>query len=295
MVEVPSADLERLEAEIAETVLRLAELRRQRTAHLQSVRPAAHRISLFDWQRDALIDWDDADRRGVVQAVTGAGKTRVGLAAIEDAHRLGRQSVVIVPTLALVKQWIAAIAELLPLVRIRSRLSSEKPWDVMVTTVQSAMRRPALVKAGGLVVADECHRYGAESYSLALNKAYEWRLGLTATLERGDDGDEILASYFGGVCFDLGYDRAVADELIAPFKFAFASVPLSAQERAEYDRLDADLKAARLPLVRRFGVPESPVAEFLKGVSALAEDRNPGGGGGLSLHGAVLPAEGAVG
>lgn len=282
LVEVPSADLERLEAEIAETVLRLAELRRQRTAHLQSVRPAAHRISLFDWQRDALIDWDDADRRGVVQAVTGAGKTRVGLAAIEDAHRLGRQSVVIVPTLALVKQWIAAIAELLPLVRIRSRLSSEKPWDVMVTTVQSAMRRPALVKAGGLVVADECHRYGAESYSLALNKAYEWRLGLTATLERGDDGDEILASYFGGVCFDLGYDRAVADELIAPFKFAFASVPLSAQERAEYDRLDADLKAARLPLVRRFGVPESPVAEFLKGVSALAEDRNPGGGGGLA-------------
>jgi RNA polymerase primary sigma factor len=151
-----------------------------------------------------------------------------------------------------------------------------------VTTVQSAMRRPAMVRSGGLIVADECHRYGAELYSLALNRAYPWRLGLTATLARGDDGDEILDSYFGGVCFDLGYERATVDELISPFKFAFGSVPLSAQERAEYDELDADLKSSRLILVRRFGVPESPVAEFLKGVSALAEDRSPVGGGGLA-------------
>lgn len=282
LVEEGSADLERLETEIIEAELRLAELRRQRSAHLHATHRPVVRVPLYDWQRDALIAWDDADRRGVVQAVTGAGKTRVGLAAIEDAHRLGRQSVVIVPTLALVRQWISAIAKLLPQVRIRTRLRSDRPWDVMVTTVQSAMRRPALTRPGGLIVADECHRYGAESYSLALNNAYQWRLGLSATVERGDDGDEILQGYFGGVCFDLGYRRATADQLVAPFKFAFAAVPLSSQERAEYDRLDGELKAARLPLVQRYGVPESPVAEFLKGVSALAEDRTPGGGGGLA-------------
>lgn len=274
-------DLERLEAEIAEAELRLAELRWRRPTQLKVAR-TTQRIPLYDWQRDALIAWDDADRRGVVQAVTGAGKTRVGLAAIEDAHHAGRRSVVIVPTLALVRQWIASIAELLPHVRVRSHARSERPWDVMVTTVQSAMRRPALVSSGGLIVADECHRYGAESYSLALNRAYPWRLGLTATLERGDDGDEILDSYFGGVCLDLGYERATTDELISPFKFAFASVPLSTHERAEYDELDSDLKASRLALIGRYGVPVSPVAEFLKGVSALAEDRSPGGGGGLA-------------
>ena len=280
-VDEDARELERLEAEIAAAELRLAELQRLRAVRLGAGR-STQRISLYDWQRDALIAWDDANRTGVVQAVTGAGKTRVGLAAIEDAHRQGRQSVVIVPTLALVKQWVAAIAELLPTLKVRSRLDSNTAWDVLVTTVQSAMRRPALVRSGGLLVADECHRYGAESYSLALNRAYEWRLGLTATLERGDDGDEILRGYFGGICFDLDYERATADRLIAPFKFAFASVPLSAQERAEYDQLDADLKAARLPLIQRYGVPESPVAEFLKGVSALAEDRMQGGGGGLA-------------
>lgn len=277
----PEQDLAQLEAEIAAAELRLAELKRQHASRLHTTR--VQPIDLYDWQRDALIAWDDADRRGVVQAVTGAGKTRVGLAAIEDAMRSGRQSVVIVPTLTLVKQWAAAIAELLPTARLRAVGSaSGQDWDVVVTTVQSAMRRPALTQRGGLVVADECHRYGAENYSLALNGAYEWRLGLTATLERGDDGDAILDGYFRGICFDLGYERATADKLIAPFKFAFASVPLSARERGEYDQLDSDLKAARLPLIQQFGVPESPVAEFLKGVSALAEDRMPGGGGGLA-------------
>lgn len=43
-----------------------------------------------------------------------------------------------------------------------------------MTTVQSAMRRPALTRSGGLIVADECHRYGAETYSLALNSNYDW-------------------------------------------------------------------------------------------------------------------------
>lgn len=280
-VDDDDSDLERLEAVIAATEMQLAQLRRLKAVRFGTGR-STQRIPLYDWQREALIAWDDADRKGVVQAVTGAGKTRVGLAAIEDAHRQGRQSVVIVPTLALVKQWAGAIAELLPSVKVRNRLDSDMEWDVSLLTVQSAMRRPALARSGGLLVADECHRYGAESYSLALNGAYEWRLGLTATLERGDSGDEILRGYFGGICFDLGYERATADQLISPFKFAFASVPLNAQERAEYDQLDADLKAARLPLIQRHGVPESPVAEFLKGVSALAEDRMHGGGGSLA-------------
>lgn len=280
-IEHADSDLAQLEAEIAAAELRVAELKRQLTQRLHNTR--IQPIDLYDWQRDALIAWDDANRVGVVQAVTGAGKTRVGLAAIEDAMRSGRQSVVIVPTLALVQQWAASIAQLLPSARLRAvGATGEQSWDVMVTTVQSAMRRSALTQRGGLVVADECHRYGAETYSLALNSAYEWRLGLTATLERGDDGDEILHSYFRGICFDLGYDRATSDELIAPFRFAFASVPLSAAERAEYDTLDHDLKSMRLPLIEQFGVPASPVAEFLKGVSALADDRSPGSGGGLA-------------
>ncbi|MGB3954683.1 MAG: DEAD/DEAH box helicase family protein [Brooklawnia sp.] len=95
--------LEALEEEIAQAELRLAALRRRRDEHLQARRPNPT-ISLYDWQLEALAAWEDAGRRGVVQAVTGTGKTRVGLAAIDNARRAGRQTVVIVPTLALVRQ-----------------------------------------------------------------------------------------------------------------------------------------------------------------------------------------------
>ena len=242
---------------------------------------AADDLELYAWQREALEAWQSRGCRGVVQAVTGTGKTRVGLAAIEEARRAGRQSVVLVPTLALQKQWRATIAEFLPNVRLHDP-DHGGSWDVRVETVQSALRRDPYVGAGGLIVADECHRYGAPSYAQSLHDAYAWRLGLTATLERGDVGDQIVEDYFGGVCFDLGYRQAVSDDLIAPFKFAFASVPLTAAEREEYDDHDSELKSARIGLVHRYGIPQSPIADFLKGVSKLAEDRTFGSGGGLA-------------
>ena len=39
-------------------------------------------LGLYRWQREALEAWSANDRRGVAEAVTGAGKTRVGLHAI---------------------------------------------------------------------------------------------------------------------------------------------------------------------------------------------------------------------
>ncbi len=246
-----------------------------------STTPVEAELELYEWQWAALHAWKDQECRGVVQAVTGTGKTRVGLAAIEKARQAGRQSVVLVPTLALKKQWHHSITEFLPNVRLHDPALGEQ-WDVRVETVQSALRRTPYMPANGLVIADECHRYGAPSYALALHAAYDWRLGLTATLERGDAGDEILEEYFGDVCFDLGYHEAVAEDLIAPFKFAFASVPLTSHEREEYDKLDGSLRFTRRNLIRKYGVPASPVAVFLQGVATLAQDRAYGSGGGLA-------------
>ncbi|WP_051139607.1 sigma-70 family RNA polymerase sigma factor [Aestuariimicrobium kwangyangense] len=254
----------------------------ERDQSFESVTRSLPALSLYRWQEEALSEWRQAWHRGVVQAVTGAGKTRVGLAAIELAHQRGRQAVVLVPSLALAKQWVVNLRTHLPQMKVRTDLNSSVPWDVTVTTVQSAMNRASLTAVGGLLVADECHRYGAESFALALSPAYTWRLGLSATFQRNDLGDEVLRDYFAGVCFDLGYQRATADRLISPFKVAFASVPLSSKERTRYVEVDAELKHLRQVLVQRFEVVSDPVGEFLKGVSALAEDRDPSSGGGVA-------------
>jgi hypothetical protein len=39
-------------------------------------------LQLYPWQRDALRAWEEANRVGVIEPVTGAGKTRVAIAAI---------------------------------------------------------------------------------------------------------------------------------------------------------------------------------------------------------------------
>lgn len=256
-------------------LLKLKELLESRP---QPAEPAG--LPLYPWQRDALEAWAGRGQRGVVQAVTGAGKTRVGVAAIAEAVDSGVPAVVLVPTLVLQQQWVKNLGELLPDVAVSSRASDGRSWQVPVTTVQSAMMRAVLARSTpGLLVADECHRYGAESFARALGEEYRWRLGLTATLERGDAGDRILEEYFGGVCFDLGYERALREELIAPYRFALVSVPLTADERSTYDELDEVLRDARSGLVLKYDVPEEPIAEFLAAVSRLAEDRAASGSG----------------
>ena len=40
---------------------------------------------LYRWQHDALVSWLRCGRRGVIEAVTGSGKTEVAIAAASDA------------------------------------------------------------------------------------------------------------------------------------------------------------------------------------------------------------------
>ena len=255
-----------------------------RTTDLVLVRPAPEagpgpgtpdadaRVPLRGWQTEALAAWRDAGRTGVVEAVTGTGKTRIGIAAVSEAAAAGMRAVVLVPTRALAAQWADSLHELLPDMAVSTDLRASRPWRVMVTTVQLAYRCPALRPGeSGLLVADECHHCGAESFSRALRLEYAWRLGLTATLTRGDAGDHVLEEYFGPVCYELGYERAAADHLIAPFRIAFAAVPLSRDEREAYDELEETLFDVRRKLVQRHGLEPEPMGEFMKQVRLLAD------------------------
>ena len=60
---------------------------------------------LYRWQLDALVSWLRCGRRGVIEAVTGSGKTDVAIAAAADALRRGRFVLVVVPSRVLMEQW----------------------------------------------------------------------------------------------------------------------------------------------------------------------------------------------
>ena len=60
------------------------------------------------YQREALAAWGREGLRGVVVLPTGAGKTAVAVSAME---RVGRSTLVVVPTLALLKQWYSVLSD----------------------------------------------------------------------------------------------------------------------------------------------------------------------------------------
>src|SRR5215470_6571329 len=122
---------------------------------------------LYRWQFDALVAWLRCGRRGVVEAVTGSGKTEIAIAAVADARRRGHFVLVLVPSRVLMEQWHTALRATLPDARI-GRLGdagrdSAETCDVLVATRHSATTYKPVPPgtAGGLLVADECHGLGA--------------------------------------------------------------------------------------------------------------------------------------
>lgn len=233
-------------------------------------------ISLYDWQRQALDAWEAEGRRGIVEAVTGTGKTRVGMMAIREALATGGFVHVLVPTIDLQEQWCRELEKLLPGLSIgrrgNDRADAFPRFRVIVSVVNSA-RDYAVggLPPQSLLVADECHRYGADGNAKALREEFQCRLGLTATFARDDGGCEaFLAPYFGDTCFQMGYAQAIEDEVTAHFKVALVGVDFATEEeRQEYDAAAEQGGQARHWLIAHKWAPAEPFGEFMKHVASL--------------------------
>ena len=237
-------------------------------------------LELYRWQREALDAWLAAGRRGVVEAVTGAGKTRLAIAVLAEARLRDRKAVVLVPGLELLKQWREEID-----IRVRQqaglvlrvgqlgggRNDSLATCDVLLATMQSASKYQLGPPAdGALVVVDEVHRAGASNWSLALESGFDERLGLTATFEREDLGvEEYLEPYFGGVCASVGYGEALRDGVIAAFRVAYVGVRFAPDEQLEYDEAADRAARYRTRLIADWDCPPEPFGAFMQAVHHL--------------------------
>ena len=242
------------------------------------------------WQLEAFNKWCAAAKRGVVEAVTGTGKTTVGAIAAAAAVDNDYDALVLVPGLDLMEQWYEKLSRDLPELSIGRRgggyRDTFRRHHVLISTVQSAIRsRITPVASGGLLVADEVHRYGAEKFAGALLDVWEQRLGLTATYEREDHGIErYLRPYFSPTGAGLeekaeivakcGYARGLADRILAPFRVALVAVKLTDREQLSYNELDEQARRMRHKLIMNHGCPEQPFGEFMKAVAALSEGGN---------------------
>lgn len=222
-------------------------------------------MELRGWQSEALAAWEGNGRRGIIAAATGTGKTRLAIEALRRTAAEGARAAVVVPTRLLQDQWLRELrsARVVPARRIGTIGGSApdpSPDHLVLVAVMDSARTGGrnLVQhwnALGLptmLVVDECHWAGSQYNRQVFEGDARWRLGLSATPERGDDGfDEVLEPELGGVVYRYSLKDAMDDGVLADLRLVNLLVDLTRAELGEYEGLERRIGQARDELSRR--------------------------------------------
>lgn len=192
-------------------------------------------IRLYDYQRQAVAAWRQADQRGMVVLPTGAGKTVVALEAIKG---VSRPTLVVAPTLDLLNQWHKRLTEAFDIEVGLVGQGVRNLRELTVTTYHSAYRRMAEIGGRfGLLVLDEVHHLIAPEWTeIARLAIAPFRLGLTATYD--PRRSEVLNELVGPLTYWKPV-RELSGTRLAPYEVIRLSVDLSPDERREYERAEA--------------------------------------------------------
>ena len=183
-------------------------------------------------QTDALAAWLRTGQQGVISLPTGAGKTILAIFAMEKS---GRSTLVVVPTIDLMHQWASVISTHLGIASGLLGGGSKDIKNITIATYDSAkIFSEALGCRFGLLIFDECHHLPASGYrQIASQSAAPFRLGLSATVERPDGGEELLYNLVGPLCYRGGI-REMTDNVLSPYDVVHIGVELTEKERLEY-------------------------------------------------------------
>jgi superfamily II DNA or RNA helicase len=203
--------------------------------------PPELRLTPRSYQREAVDAWLRAGARGVVVLPTGAGKTVVAFDAIAQ---LGVRTLVVVPTIELLRQWRAGVAEQLslPLESVGVIGGGERlTGDITIITYDSAAMPRRTLDRYGLLIFDEAHHLPAQSYQTIARKALApWRLGLSATLERADGRHHDLTGLIGPLVYTRDSEELSAQKHIAAYRERRVYVDLTPEEEVHYEGLMAE-------------------------------------------------------
>jgi superfamily II DNA or RNA helicase len=195
------------------------------------------------YQAEALDSWLGAAGRGTVILPTGAGKTMLAMMAID---RLKLRTLIVVPTIELLHQWRSVAIERLGLAPDKVGVVGDGRRElrpITVITYASASMPEAPIGGFGLLVCDEAHHLPAPGHRVIADRSgAPYRLGLTATPERGDGQEEMLYSLIGGPVYRRTPEELSAEGHLARFKEKRIYVDLSPEEALRYGTLMGEWK-----------------------------------------------------
>lgn len=221
-------------------------------------------VSLHEYQIDAINAWVKNDYRGIFDMATGTGKTYTGLGAAVRLFEIKKRAAIFIvcPLQHLVEQWVEDILKFNMRPTIGYSASCQKDWKMRLkndvldfnlevidtfcfvttnSTFSSDFVQQQLAKLGKdtLLIVDEAHNFGSDNLRTKLDPNIEYRLALSATLERHGDpvGTELLKSYFGSKCIEYGLQRAIREGKLTPYYYYPYCVYLEDDELERYKDL----------------------------------------------------------
>ena len=158
-----------------------------------------------DRQELGVQKWINNGCKATLEWCTGVGKTRAGLIAIERFRKKNPNQyiVIIVPTEYLKGQWVSQLDT-------RGYI-----FNIEVKIINSAIKNPFFCN---FLILDEVHAYAAESFYTIFEVCKpQMILGLTATFERLDGKQTLLAKYCP-IIDTITVKEATAKGWVSPYK-----------------------------------------------------------------------------
>jgi superfamily II DNA or RNA helicase len=216
----------------------------------------------FEYQLQAMNVWKEHGYRGIFDMATGTGKTLTALGALELLcneinNCLG--VIIVCPYQHLIEQWAEDIKAygVNPLIcysaydwkkQFKYALSdyacgATTNFCIITTndTLATEYFQKEVDKLRGNVclVVDEAHNFGATRQLQCMKEVFNYRLALSATLERRYDeyGTNKLLEYFGEKCIEYSLKRAIRDEKLTPYYYYPIPIYFESDELEEYNEL----------------------------------------------------------
>ncbi|MHA2329642.1 MAG: DEAD/DEAH box helicase, partial [Candidatus Hodarchaeales archaeon] len=215
--------------------------------------------ALRSYQQTAMKKWIDNHHFGTIQLPTGAGKTVIGIDAIRYVNE---RTLILVPSLALVDQWVDQISKFLsiPITQIgifNGEKKAFRGYHVVISTYQllsqylqdfhdfenenanGVSREQSVVEDTigyftekfGLLIADESHHIQAETFRhIALDLEIPRRMALSATIEKSIHSSLVIAT-MGPIIHKVGYGLLAREGFIAPIYYRRIHIPLTEDEK----------------------------------------------------------------
>lgn len=229
------------------------------------------KLSLFDYQKNAIKSWIDNNMQGIFNMATGTGKTFTALGCLKYALQTKKPLITVItsPYSHLVQQWKREIDRFGIKYEKIIVADSTTHWKdqfadalrdfelghitnlIVLTTHTTFSSRDFIdiiqlsekTKCKCFLIADEVHGVGANKRKNGLIPDYQMRLGLSATPTRffDDVGTDAITYYFGPIVFHFSLDDAIikinpatGETYLTPYRYYPIFLTLTDDEREEY-------------------------------------------------------------